>query len=409
MALKGKTNESQSQKGNQEKSTATTAREETWAAETALIPWDIRDSSHEDPNEAQRSRLGDARIPGPQRQALAQRINGLQGNSHLQRVVNQIQRTNGEEAHEEEPIETSGLGVRGKTPGHGNLGAATLLTAPTIQRQNGGSGSVTANITFTVNAATIIEKPAADIASAHGRAGVAGWTTPRYAVGVPFANTGQIDITVTLDFDMELATEYTGDRRTILQDHENGHVNIGRDEAQEHFVDGLEAALESQSALSRASIQTAIQNAETQFVAQEAAESQSYDTSDYPRMTQAYHGARTPLADLESASGNISRMARYLRSFNGAVMLALQGQVRLLAQYVIDAIGALSTDELSQLQYNPEFKGLVSTAGSKIDEYIESQEYNLLITEVSMLSDRTRQTLETMRTALSGFTWVSPV
>jgi hypothetical protein len=311
---------------------------------------------------------------------------------------------------EEEPIDTAGLGVSGKTPGHGDVGNEGLNEPPEVQRQGGGGGgSVAATVTYTKNEPNIIRKPAADIAAGHGQADAAGWTTPRYNVGVPFANPSRIDLNVTLDFDMELASEYTGATLSVLQDHENGHVNIGREKGQTHLVDDLESGLESNAALSRPIIQTAIGSATSTFVTEEQTASQSYDATDYPRMHQAYLGARTPLADLESASGTIRAAAAKLRSFIGGVSVGTQGQAALFANDATDACQALSVNELSVLQYNPEFKALVASARSKIDEYIESFHYDLWIIEFSLLTDTTRTALETLAMALDGFTWSAPV
>jgi hypothetical protein len=264
-------------------------------------------------------------------------------------------------------------------------------------------------MTFTQNEPAITRKPAADIASGHGQANAAGWTTPRFNIGVPFANPSRIDIAVTLDFDMELASEYTGATLGVLQDHENGHVNIGREKGQAHLVDDLEANLESNAALSRPVIQGAIQSAASTFVAQEQTASQGYDATDYPRMHQAYLGARTPLADLESTSGTIARAASMLRSFNGGLGAGLQGQTAMFADDAAAACRALSTNELSILQYNPEFKALVATARRKTDEYIESFQYDFWIFEFSLLSDRTNTALENLAAVLAGFTWAPPV
>jgi hypothetical protein len=278
-----------------------------------------------------------------------------------------------------------------------------------VQRQGGGGGSVAATITYTKNDPNVIRKPAADIASGHGQPDAAGWTTPRYNIGVPFANPSRIDINVTLDFDMELASEYTGATLSVLQDHENGHVNIGREKGQTHLVDDLESSLESNTALSRPTIQSAIGAASSSFVTEEQTASQSYDATDYPRMHQAYLGARTPLADLESASGTIRDAAAKLRSFTGGVSVGTQGQAAIFANDATDACQNLGTNELSILQYNPEFKALVASARAKIDEYIESFHYDLWIVEFSLLTDTTRTALETLAMALGGFTWTAPV
>ncbi|HUF39215.1 MAG TPA: hypothetical protein VMN57_11890 [Anaerolineales bacterium] len=337
------------------------------------------------------------------------------GNRAVQRLVREAgantQRQSAPVAEEEEePINTAGLGVRGTTPGHGDLGNEDRPPPPDVQRQGGGGGGgVSANLTYTKNNPTIIRKPAADIASGHGQADAAGWTTPKYNIAVPFANPTRIDINVSLDFDMELASEYTGATLSVLQDHENGHVNIGREKGQTHLVDDLESSLESNAALSRPIIQAAVQSASNTFVSEEQTESQRYDAVDYPRMHQAYLGARTPLADLESASGSIRNAAAKLRSFIGGVTVGTQGQAAIFANDATDACQALSTNDLSVLQYNPEFKSLVASARTKIDEYIESFQYDFWIIEFSLLTDTTRSALGTLAMALNAFTWSTPV
>jgi hypothetical protein len=331
------------------------------------------------------------------------------GNRAVQQLVQRQTPVSGPvPEEEEEPIDTAGLGIAGKTAGHGDQGTDHLTEPPDVQRQGGG-GSVAANITYTKNDPNVIRKPAADIASGHGQPDAAGWTTPRYNIGVPFANPSRIDINVTLDFDMELASEYTGATLSVLQDHENGHVNIGREKGQTHLVDDLESSLESNTALSRPTIQSAIGAASSSFVTEEQTASQSYDATDYPRMHQAYLGARTPLADLESASGTIRDAAAKLRSFTGGVSVGTQGQAAIFANDATDACQNLGTNELSILQYNPEFKALVASARAKIDEYIESFHYDLWIVEFSLLTDTTRTALETLAMALGGFTWTAPV
>jgi hypothetical protein len=339
------------------------------------------------------------------------------GNRAVQRMIEHthpgVQREAAETGtagtEEEEPFDTSGMGKQGKTPGHGNTGGPPPETGQ-IQRQGGGAGgSVTANPTYTVNPPTIVRKPAADIAAGHGQADAAGWTTPRFNFGVPFANPSRIDFTVTMDFDMELASEYTGDTLSVLQDHEMGHVNIGRDKGKAHLVDDLESDFEGMAALSPPAITASRDNAISVFQNEEGLASGDYDSTDYPRMHQAYLGARTPLADLEGADGTIRHMAAMLRSFNGTVMAATPGQVEILAQDVIDARSGLSTDALSVLQYNGEFKSLVSTASTRIGEFFESHEYDLWIIEFSTLPDSTRAILENLRGTLESFTWAAPV
>jgi len=251
--------------------------------------------------------------------------------------------------------------------------------------------------------------PAADIASNHSRPGVAGWTTPQYDIQVPSASSSQIDINVTMDFDMELAEEYTGDTLRVLRDHEFGHVNIGNQKAQQYLVNNLESNLEAQPALTRTNIQAAINTAANNFVAQEGSGSQAYDAMDYPRMQQAYLGARLPLADLEARSGKIAGMASALRGFNAQGAAASEAQMNDLAQAVLDAGDELSVDEVSQLQYNAGFAALVASCRAKIDEILERFHWDFWIIEFSTLNQDVMRKLEELRSSLNGYTWRSPV
>jgi hypothetical protein len=257
----------------------------------------------------------------PQLLALQQRV----GNQAVNAILGQrIQRQAPVPETEEEEIDFSSLSKGRRLPGHGNLCGLKMQNTQVPAIQKRGPFGVDANISLTVNPPTYERKPAAEIAAAHGRPGVAGWTTPAYQSASPIGNGRNISIDFTLDFIIELGDEYTGVAGQVLQDHEQGHVNIGRRKAQQHFVDNLRANLESQRVLNRANVGAALTAAETNFVNEEQAGSQAYDNADYPRMTQAYHGARTPLADLEGESGNIAHMAARLRNFNNTVLSEYQ-------------------------------------------------------------------------------------
>ena len=336
----------------------------------------------------------------------------LQGPRHIQR-----QPTDSDSEAEEEPFETSGFGLQGRMTGHGftptpNRAARSgdplpnTIANPLIQRQ-GGNG-VTVNATFTSNAPTITRAPAESIAAGHGRPNVAGWTTPRYNFQVPFANPSRIDFSVTMDYDMELASEYTGDTLSVLQDHEMGHVNIGKDKGKTHLVDDLKSQYEGQSALTRAGIVSARNNAAMLFQNEEGVASEDYDSADYPRMQQAYLGARTPLADLEAKSPAILQASSSLRAFSGAAAGVGQGIMRGLALGVMNSAAALSADDRSQLQYNPEFKALVSQAQQIITDYIEAHHFDFFLMDFNMLAEETMSVLENLRTVLAGFTWQAP-
>ena len=331
-------------------------------------------------------------------------VNRMLGDSA---VMREVEEPVGEEQIDNQPIDTSGLGKEEQLPGHGNTGGGQIGSMPEIQR-NGG-GAVAANISLTSNPPLEMSLPAADIAANHGRPGVAGWTTPQYNIQVPSASPSQIDINVSMDFDMELAEEYSGDTLRVLRDHEFGHVNIGNQKAQQHLVNNLETNLEAQPALTRTNIQAAINTAANTFVAQEGTGSQAYDAMDYPRMQQAYLGARLPLADLEARSGKIAKVAGALRMFNAQGPAAAQAQINRAAQAVLDSEDGLSVDEVSQLQYNADFAALVTSCRAKIDEILERFNWDLWILEFSTLSEDIRRKLDELRSSLDGFTWRSPV
>ncbi|HRQ36765.1 MAG TPA: hypothetical protein PLD25_02490 [Chloroflexota bacterium] len=307
----------------------------------------------------------------PLRQQTLLRLQKQRGNAYVQRHLHpeDVQLTEEDEA----PLPTEGLGKEEELEGHGDLGRQTV-----IQREDGpgaaaaapaaAPASPTANITLTVNPPTIIRSPEADISASHGAEGIAGWCTPAYNVNVTSRTATTIGITVTLSFSIELASEYTGDRLSVLSDHENGHVRIGERLAQQHFVTDLQTNLQALPNFSAGPpIQTQIVTAANAFTTAEGTESRAYDTADYPRMIEAYFGARTPLADLAAASAPIQRMIDALQAFNSYVtnMDALdtdESALENVTHPVINARAALSQTDVSRLQYNPEFKTMVATS-----------------------------------------------
>ncbi len=343
----------------------------------------------------------------PQLLDLQQRV----GNQAVNAMLGQrIQRQTPVPETEEDEIDFSSLSRGRRLPGHGNLGGLKMQNAGVPDVQKVGPFGVEAAISLTVNTPTFDRnKSAAEIAAAHGRPDAAGWTKPRYQILVPAGGAANINVDVTLDFEIELAKEFTGTRGQVLQDHEQGHVNIGGSKAQQHFVDSLRENLESQRVLNHLNVEAALTEAETNFVNDEKAKSQDYDIADYPRMTQAYYGARTPLSDLEDESENIDEMAVRLRNFNNVVLSGSEGQAEILAMDVIRARAGLTQEELNQLQYNPEFKTLVMTAISQTDCFIEQYQYDLSVFGLSTLDESTKQILAEMRTTLDEFTWVAPV
>ncbi len=309
-------------------------------------------------------------------------------------------------------IDTSQFEMEVELPGHGNTGGGTTEGGIISRAPGDSSSGVDASVTMTVNTPNEISKPEADIARDHGRPGVAGWTTPKYDIKVPYVDNDEITVNVTLDFDIELASEYTGAALDVLSDHEQGHVVIGTKKGEEHLKDGLEAGLEtfpSFDASSPPAIQAVITNAANNFTTDEGNESQSFDDSDYPRMQQAYMGANSTLADLGAAAPNIKSMAEAIQDFNAALPLTDEADVDSVAQPVFAAEAALSEDELSRLQYNPEFKALVTTCAERITAFIESYDWDLWFIEFSTLDDSARDTLDMVRDTLNNFEWQAPV
>jgi hypothetical protein len=299
------------------------------------------------------------------------------------------------------PLSTEGLGIEPQElPGHGERGRQAV-----VQRQGGGppapaaAAGPTANINLTVNAPQIVRLPEATISANHGRPNVAGWCTPSYNVQ-PIARTpNSISLTVTLDFRIELASEYTGGRLAVLQDHEQGHVIIGERVARQHFVNGMRTALQALPNFnSIPPIQTALQTAANNFVRDEGAQSQAYDNSDYPRMREAYLGVQTPLADLAAASAQVQAMVDATEAFIGHASTINTSEpenteLLRLAEQVRQARTALSEQDLARLQYNPEFKYLISAC------------QNLASTLVDSVAEEERPYMEELIFVLNSFTW----
>lgn len=305
-------------------------------------------------------------------------------------------------------FDTRALGKEERLVGHGNLGGVPLKEISLVQLQDE-EREVTAHISLTTHTPVERFRPAAEIAAAHGRPDVAGWTTPHYDIQVPSARPYEVNIHVVMDYDIELASEYTGESLRVLRDHESGHVNIGNQVAQQHLVDGLRDALEFEPRLTPSRIQNAIQTAANRFSQTERQESNDYDAIDYPRMQQAYLGARTPLPDLEAAYTHIADLAAAFRVFNAWAPNAAEDRIGVLAQDVLTARDALSEDELSILQYNVEFRHLIETCRTSIDQIIERFHWDLWIVEFSTLDREVRNKLDELRVVLDDFTWRSPV
>lgn len=364
------------------------------------------------------------------RQATVLQLQQLHGNHYVQRVLaagatnGSIQRQN----EQGEELSTEGLGLDEELEGHPFSG-----TMPDIQRDEEGESEegdaeeagTTATISLSANAPNVTRPSQAAIQASHGGTNIAGWTTPRDNIGVSSRTATTIDITITLNFNMELASEYTGDRLTVLRDHEDHHLAIGNNVAQEYLVDNLRTALEAMSDFSNAgAIQAAFQSAHNDFVSNEHSDSQDFDTADYSRMEEAYYGVRTPLADLAAATPAVQTMVTAIDNFNSGATAEPEAEeaepsgetaesaaetseeggdspeqanstrIIALVQPVIDARSALAQVDVDRLQYNMEFKGKVTTAGGHITTLSGTS-----------LNEAAQNKLQELQTTLESFTW----
>jgi hypothetical protein len=288
----------------------------------------------------------------------------------------------------------STLRMRRELVGHG------VEEVPAVQTEEEEAGDgPTATVTLAANKPNEIRKPANKIAEDHGKPNLAGWVTPKVDLQAPSISATEMELSVTLDFDIELAKEYKGEKLRVLRDHEQGHVNIGTRLAQEHLVDGLKESLEALGDFkSKNSVKTALSTALQTFKDEEASESQDYDDVDYPRMEQAYIGVQLPLADLKKDSEEVASMAKALQDFEASDAD--------LVQAALDARAALSDDDLARLQYNVEFRELVDGVRSKIEAFIESQESPEA--EVSAEDKELLGKAKDARAMLDDFTWKPP-
>lgn len=348
-----------------------------------------------------------AEAAGPQADLL--RLQQQVGNQAVNRMVDaQVQRA----ASGGEPVDFSGIALEEELPGHPAARvpqpAAAHGSPPQVQRA--GLYGVIADVSVSFDPPTVNRsKSAADIAAEHGRPGIAAWTKPHYRISPPTGDSMNIQFNVHFGWDMDLASEYTGLRGQILQDHEMGHVNIGKDVARRVFANQLKMRLEMQRVLNATTVPPAINAAKQSFEEQEDRLGREFDAVDYARMEQAYLGARTPLGDLEAASPKIQAAAEALRRFQREAPYAEQEAMIALSQETIDACGELEADEISLLQYNPDFKTLVELAKVRIEAFIAGRDVEAWMFEFSVLLPETRSQLNALRALLDHqFTWRAP-
>lgn len=304
-----------------------------------------------------------------------------------------------------EVIDVSDIEFSQTLPGHGfgpDKGSVSTAPAPSASP----APAADAVVTLTVNTPNETDRPEADIAAAHSRPGAAGWTTPSYAVAVTSARSNRVAINVTLDFEMELASEYTGDRRAVLRDHEFGHVEIGKNVARADLVNGLEATLESFSSFNRTNIQSSLTTAASSFVTNEGNKSAAYDATDYPRMREAYLGVRTSVDDLAAASPAIAQLQRTMKGFAEADATALNASmVRQAASELRQAWDGLSDVDAARVQYNPGFKTLVADCERQVDDLLRAFESDDLEESTTTQDVAVRGLLEDIQRTLAKFEW----
>lgn len=202
---------------------------------------------------------------------------------------------------------------------------------------------------------TVVRKPAAQIASAHGQPGAVGWTTPRYDLTVPSITRNSIEVKTVINWTMELDSAINDHRLDVLRDHEDGHVMIGKTAAQKHFGDNLSSDLSAMSDFSQqAPIRTALTKAATGFSQNEGQSAKAYDSMDYPRMVAAYEGARLTYPQLVAKFPKIGRLGRALWAFNALAKVAQPAAATVSArsQAVLDAVDALDPGLLARAQYS---------------------------------------------------------
>jgi hypothetical protein len=328
-----------------------------------------------------------------QRFSLIQNLQRHQGNHFVQRL---LQRDPAQQA--QEPLDTAGLKIEEELDGAGLI----------LQRETNPM-AVTATVTLTTNSPTVQTRPGAAIGSAHGRPGAVGWTTPQYSIDVtPGSTVTRIGVTVTLNFMVELPSDYDAPRQAVVRDHEIGHIRIGERKAQEHLIDGLKRRLEGHTdGLTRAGVQGDIQAAATAFVDAEKTGSQGYDDADYARMVEAYRGTRASLAELGRTSSAISAMAQNMRRMATRIYSTMRSLdvagVEQVAADFLSTKAALSTQELARLQYNQEFQGLVANCQTMLTSYLNGS--GTLGMPFETMPDQMRASLETIKGNLGGFTF----
>ena len=350
---------------------------------------------------------------------ISSQLQRSQGNAFVQRLA-RVQRD--PLPQEEQVIDLTGVGPQHKLlPGHGQLGSGAPGTTGTGTTTPPSAGVVHAAVNLTVNPPTIVRKKASEIAADHDRPGSAGWTTPAYTVGTPSVTGNNVAVDVTLSFIIEMDSAREHEALEVIRDHEQGHVNIGTKKAKTHLANGFKAELESLNRLTPIRYKSALNTAVDKFVAEEGSDSADYDKIDYPRMALANTGAKTPLNTLAKKIPDIAAIATALRDYNHTLiqsttnfntMIIEDETIIRCAQEVIAATDALDIRSTNILQYNPQFRTLVSNCRGLTNQYTNMKIYgtagNNMLPSDENISAPVREKLAVLESALGFFTWSAP-
>lgn len=342
---------------------------------------------------------GQERLPDMPAQSNAQKARH-EAVLQLQRQLgnNFVQRQVAEEKNQNRKLSTKGMGLTMWLEGH----PYTLL----VQREDEpveeeAPPKPSVDISIKLNKPTIKYMPEKKVQEKHGREDIAGYTKPGINIGVPKFKTQEIKVVVTLDFYMDLASEYKGGRKQVLRDHEDAHILIAEKVAQEWVVDPLKEDLAEFDEFNEGNapqVQGKFGPRLEDFKREEGIESEAFDDLDYPRMDEAYYGVATSLADLASGSAEVKAMDQAMDAFNNGAKAAAGDAEALgnLTQAVSDGQEALGETNLARLQYNKEFKkkvtkaqGIVATLNKKPDK----------------LAEGVKEKLDEISSALEKFTW----
>jgi hypothetical protein len=323
-------------------------------------------------------------------QALLQMQRHL-GNAYVQRQI-------AEQEDKNRNLSTKGMGMTLWLEGHADHLA--------VQREDEASEEEappkpSVDISIKLNKPTIKYMSEKKVQQKHDREDIAGYTKPGINIGVPVFKPQKIKIVVTLDFFMDLASEYKGGRKQVLRDHEDSHILIAEKVAKEWVVDPLKddiAEFDEFNQGNAAEVKGKFGPRLKDFEREEGIASQDYDDLDYPRMDEAYFGVATSLADLSSGSEEVKNMVSAMDAFNAGAKAAAGDAEALggLTKAVTEAQEALGDTNLARLQYNKDFKKKVSTAQAIVAK---------LSKKPDKLAEGVKDKLDEISPALEKFTW----